>query len=194
MDNRVILITGTPSVGKTTIAHKLALHLKAEYLNLTELAEKEHLSQEKDVERNTTIIDEAKMRRKLRAIIRKKEKDIVIDGHYAAAVTPRNLATHIFVLRRNPVQLRELMRKRGYSEAQQTENLAAEILDVCLVEALQEQENEKVCELDITNKTVQEALTEVLAVLEGKKKCYAGHVDWLGLLEEEGKLDEYLKT
>ncbi len=194
MDNRVILITGTPSVGKTTLARKLALQLNAEYVNLTELAEKEHLSKERDFQRNTTIIDETKMRRKLRAIIRKKEKDIVIDGHYAAAVTPRNLATHIFVLRRNPVQLRELMRKRGYSEAKQKENLAAEILDVCLVEALQEQENEKVCELDITNKTVQEALTEVLAVLEGKKKCYAGHVDWLGLLEEEGKLDEYLKT
>ncbi len=194
MDNRVILITGTPSVGKTTIAHKLALHLKAEYLNLTELAEKEHLSQEKDVERNTTIIDEAKMRRKLRAIIRKKEKDIVLDGHYAAAVTPKNLVTHVFVLRRNPVQLREFMRKRGYSEAKQNENLAAEILDVCLVEALQEQERGKVCELDITNRTVKEALTEVLFVLEGKKKCYTGHVDWLGLLEEEGKLDEYLKT
>ncbi len=76
----------------------------------------------------------------------------------------------------------------------QSENLSAEILDVCLVEALQKQPIEKVCEIDITGKTVDDTLTEVLKVLEGKQKCYVGCVDWLGLLEREGKIDEYLNT
>jgi hypothetical protein len=29
--------------------------------------------------------------------------------------------------------------------------------------------------------------------LNGNKKCFTGFVDWLGLLEREGSLDEYLK-
>jgi adenylate kinase len=194
MNKRVILITGTPAVGKTTLAKKLAERLKAQYVNLTELSETEHLALAQDKQRDTTVIDEIKMRRKLKTIIEKSETDVLIDGHYAAAVTPKALVTHIFVLRRNPTELRDLMRKRGYNKSKQDENLAAEILDVCLVEALQKQEKQKICELDVTEKTVSETLAEVLEVLEGKKRCYVGTIDWIGVLEREGKLDEYLKT
>src|SRR5512135_116133 len=89
MNKRVILITGTPAVGKTTIAKKLAEKTNATYINLTELAEKENLIKSEDKTRNTKIIDETKMRRKLKTIIDKTQNDIVIDGHYAAAVTPK---------------------------------------------------------------------------------------------------------
>jgi adenylate kinase len=194
MNKRVILITGTPAVGKTTLAKKLAEELKAQYMNLTELSEKEHLELREDKERDTMVVDEVKMRRKLKEIIATAQSDVVIDGHYAAAVTLKTLVTKVFVLRRNPIELRGFMQKRGYSQSKQDENLAAEILDVCLVEALQKQEKEKVCEVDLTGKTVEDELAEVLAVLEDKKKCHVGGVDWLGLLEREGKLDEYLKT
>ena len=194
MNKRVILITGTPAVGKTTLANKLAQKLNAQYVNLTELTIQEHLAKTEDKERGTTVIDETKMRRKLKTIIEKTETDLIIDGHYAAAVTPKAQVTNVFVLRRNPVELREFMKRRNYSQAKQDENLAAEILDVCLVEALQKQEKQKICELDVTGKTADETLTEVLAVLNGKKQCYVGTVDWMGLLEREGKLDEYLKT
>jgi adenylate kinase len=194
MNKRVILLTGTPAVGKTTLATKLAEKLGAQYVNLTELSEKEHLAQAEDKQRGTKVIDEVKMRRRLKTIIEKVQTDLVIDGHYAAAVTPNAPVTNVFVLRRNPVELRKFMKQLGYNAAKKDENLAAEILDVCLVEALQKQAKEKICELDITGKTVEETLSEVLAVLDHKKKCYVGVVDWLGLLEREGKLDEYLKT
>ena len=195
MNKRVILITGTPCVGKTTLALRLSAELKAFYVNLTDLAEKEHLTAGRDKERDTTIIDEAKMRQKLAELIEKTEAtNIVIDGHYAAAVTPKNTATHIFVLRRNPIQLREFMQKCGFNPRKQSENLAAEVLDVCLVEALREHPKKKVCELDVSDKTVEETLNEVLAILEGRRKCRVGCVDWLGMLEREGKVDEYLET
>ena len=176
------------------LAKKLAETLHAQYVNLTELAEKEHLELEKDAERDTTVIDEAKMRRKLKQLITQTQSEIVIDGHYAAAVTPKAQVTNVFVLRRNPKELREFMKKRGYTQPKQNENLAAEILDVCLVEALQKQEKTKICELNITGKTLENTLSEVMVVLEGKKQCSVGCVDWLGMLEQEGKLDKYLKT
>ncbi len=193
MGKRIILVTGTPAVGKTSLAKKLAEKLKAEYTNLTELAKREQLILSEDKARNTAVVDETKMRRKLRSIIRKAAKDVVVDGHYAAAVTPKALTTHIFVLRRHPVELREFMKQRGYSEAKQKENLEAEILDVCLVEALQKQEKQRVCELNVSRKTVEEVLGDVVDVLEGKKQCSVGCVDWMSTLEREGTLSEYLK-
>ncbi len=193
MDKRVILVTGTPAVGKTTLALKLAERIKAQYVNLTDLAKTEKLILEEDRQRETAVIDETKMRRKLRNIIQKTPSDLVVDGHYAAAVVPKAAVSKVFVLRRNPFELREFMRKRDYSEAKQKENLSAEILDVCLVEAIQKQGEEKVCELDVSGQPVEKTLASVLAVLEGKKTCYVGCVDWLGMLEREGKTDEFLK-
>ena len=73
------------------------------------------------------------------------------------------------------------------------ENLSAEILDVLLVEAIQYQQG-KVCELDATEKTVEEIVSEIVEVLDKRKKCFSGIVDWLGLLEKEGITDQYLKA
>src|SRR3990170_6275827 len=195
MNKHVILITGTPCIGKTTIARQLASQLEATYVNLTELAKKENLIQGEDAERKTTIINENRMRTRLKEIIDQTEKtNVVVDGHYAAAVVPETHVTRIFVLRRNPVELREFMEKSGFSGAKLWENLASEILDVCLVEALREQEAERICELDVTGKTVEKVVAEIMDILNGQKKCRVGCVDWLGMLETQGALDENLKV
>lgn len=195
MNKRVILITGTPCVGKTTIAYQLSKQLNAVYINLTELAKKENLTAGEDKERKTIIINEDKMRRKIHEILGKTDNaNVIIDGHYAAAVTPKNYVTRVFVLRRNPVELREFMEKSGFKDAKLWENLASEILDVCLVEALSKQGKEKVCELDVTGKSVGDATNEVIAVLDSRKRCRAGGIDWLGMLEREGLLSDYLKV
>jgi adenylate kinase len=194
MANRVILITGTPCVGKTAVAKKLTEQLNAIYVNLTALALKHDLILGEDKERHTTVVDERKMKAKVSNIIETAEKgDVVIDGHYASAVTPKEKVTHAFVLRRNPIQLREFMEKCGFKNQKLWENLASEILDVCLVEAVREQEAERICELDVTNKTVEEITQEIKAVIDDRKKCHFGGIDWLGMLEKDGKLEEYLR-
>lgn len=195
MNKRVILITGTPCVGKTTLARQLSKKLNAVCINLTELAKKENLTAGEDKKRKTIIINEDKMRRKIRAILDKTDNaNVIIDGHYAAAVVPKRHVTRVFVLRRNPVELRAFMEKSGFQGPKLWENLASEILDVCLVEALSKHEKDKVCELDVTGKTVEEIAEEIMAILDSRKKCRVGGVDWLGMLETQGILDEYLKV
>jgi adenylate kinase len=194
MSKRVILITGTPGVGKTSVAKLLTAELEALYINLTDLANEHNLTIGEDKERKSKIVDENKMRRKIGEIIDTAEKSaIIVDGHYAAAVVPKRYVTRIFVLRRNPVELRRLMEKCGFSGAKLWENLASEILDVCLVEALREHEKGKVCELDVTGKTVEKISSEIIAIMDKRKKCFAGCVDWLGMLEKQGLVGEYLK-
>ena len=194
MNKRVILITGTPCTGKTTTAKQLAAKLDAHYINLTDYAKTYSLTSGEDKQRKTTIINEEKMRTKLTQTINATDKaNVIIDGHYASAVTPANLVTNVFVLRRNPKELKRFMEKCGFEGAKLWENLSAEILDVCLIEALQTQPG-KVCELDVTGRTVEEVTNEIMDVLENGKKCYSGIVDWLGMLEREGLTDQYLKA
>jgi broad-specificity NMP kinase len=85
------------------------------------------------------------------------------------------------------------MEQSDFSGRKLWENLASEILDVCLVDALKVIDEGKVCELDITGRSVEEAVDEMLSVLSGNKECCVGIVDWLGKLESEGLLDQYLK-
>ncbi len=194
MTKKVILMTGTPCTGKTTIAKKLTTKLKAHYVNLTELAIAKNLTLGKDKKRNTIIIDEKRMKRKISQIIKTStNNNIIIDGHYAAHVVPDKLTTHVFVLRRNPTELRKLMQQKDYIDTKLWENLAAEILDVSLIDALKAYSSEKTCELDITGKTANQSVTTILNVLNGKEKCYTGIVDWIGKLETEGTLQDYLK-
>ena len=193
MNKRVILVTGTPCTGKTSVAKQLTAKLNALYINLTKFAEKHRLTLGEDKERKTTIINEEMMRKKLAETINATDNaNIIIDGHYASAVTPPNLTTHVFILRRNPKELKQFMQKCGFKGAKLWENLSAEILDTCLIEAMQTHKG-KICELDATGKTVKETVSDITDVLEKGKECYSGIVDWLGMLENEGLIDEYLK-
>ena len=193
MNKRVILVTGTPCTGKTSVAKQLTTKLNALYINLTEFAEKHNLTLGEDKQRKTTIIDEERMQQKLAETINATDNaNIIIDGHYASAVTSPALTTHVFILRRNPKELKQFMQKCDFKGTKLWENLSAEILDTCLIEALQTQKG-KICELDATGKTVEETVSDITDVLEKGKKCYSGIVDWLGMLEKEGLLDEYLK-
>jgi adenylate kinase len=194
MAKRVILLTGTPCVGKSSVARLLCVKLDAFYVNLTELALRENLVSGKDLERNSIIVDERRMARKISEIIEKCDKeDVIVDGHYAVNVVPKNFVSYVFVLRRDPVELKGFMEKAGFSGLKLWENLASEILDVCLVDALKVHGKEKVCELDVTGKSVEEVVNEILNILMGRGKCRVGIVDWLGKLESEGLLDEFLK-
>ncbi|MGQ9506707.1 MAG: adenylate kinase family protein [Candidatus Bathycorpusculaceae bacterium] len=194
MPKRVILLTGTPCVGKSSVAQLLCVKLDAFYVNLTELAIRENLVSGKDVERNSIIVDERRMMRKISEIIAKCDKgEVVVDGHYAVNVVPKKLVTYVFVLRRNPVELKGLMENAGFSGRKLWENLASEILDVCLVDALKIHGKGKVCELDVTGKSVERVVNEILNVLNGREKCRVGVVDWLGKLESESLLGEFLK-
>src|SRR5665647_635221 len=159
---RVILITGTPCTGKTTTSKQLVQKLNSDYINLTDFAKTYNLTLGKDLERQTIIINEEAMQQKLQEnIAASNNANIIIDGHYAAAVTPTDLVSNVFVLRRNPKELKAFMKKSGFSEAKMWENLSAEILDSCLIEALQTQQG-KVCELNVTGKTVDENVAEIL--------------------------------
>ena len=190
---RVILVTGTPGVGKTSIARSLASKLDAVYVSLAELVRRERLISGVDKARGTLIADTDRVSKQMQKVIKGSERDVIVDGHYAVDVVPPKDVHLVFVLRRDPIELKGVMENRGFGERKLWENLAAEILDVCLWDAVSVCGSDKVCEIDVSGKRIEEAAKEVVLVLEGKEKCRVGTVDWLGKLEGEGRLHEFLK-
>jgi adenylate kinase len=186
---KVVLVTGTPGVGKTTVSQKLAFKLEAVYVGVTELVKKQNLITSVDKERKTLIADTEKVSKHLQEFLAKTEGIIIIEGHYAVDVVPKKDVNTVIVLRRDPRELKAALEKRGYDEKKLWENLAAEILDVCLWDALSACGADKVCEIDVSGKTVETVVEEMLMVLEKREDCRHGIVDWLGKLENEGQFE-----
>jgi len=191
--NKIIIITGTPGVGKTIVSEQLATKLGALHIDLADIVKREKLTSGYDTQRRTLVADTNKLAKRVQQIIKQCEGAIIIDGHYAPTVIRKAQVTRVFVLRRHPQQLKQQMEMRGFRGTKLWENLAAEILDVCLYDSIMNVGIEKVCEIDTTNKTIEGTVNEILSILNGKKTCTVGITDWLGKLEEENSLDQYLK-
>jgi len=186
---------GTPCVGKTSVSSQLAAELNALHIDLGKLVAREKLSNGVDKTRGTLIADRAKISRRVREIIKQQEtnRDIIVDGHYATDIVSSKSVTKVFVLRRDPEELKQLMEARGFKGRKLWENLAAEILDICLCDAVKAAGLNKVCEVDVTSKKIEEVTSEIVSILDQKKTCRIGTVDWLGKLESQNRLDEFLK-
>ena len=140
------------------------------------------------------VADTKKVQKRLQEMTATSKGNIIIEGHYATDVVPKKDVHAVFVLRRDPNELKFVLEKRGYPEKKVWENLASEILDVCLWDALSTCDADKVCEIDVSGKTIDDVVNEIILVLEKKKECMSGIVDWLGKLEKTGQLEEFLRN
>lgn len=171
----------------------LASRINGTCINLGELVEKHSLYAGVDERRETFIADMEKVSAKVEEVISRSKQPVIIEGHFAVHTIDPEKVSRVFVLRLHPEELKTILEKRGYKYEKIWENLASEILDVCLFEAVKVCGIDKICEIDITGKNVEEVVKEMLLILNNKKKCRSGWIDWLGRLETEQKLDEYLK-
>ncbi|ASJ17211.1 kinase [Thermococcus chitonophagus] len=163
----IIAVTGTPGVGKTTVAKRLAEILGYEYVDLKEFALKKGIGEKKGDELEVEVDELAyHVERDL------KGQDVVLDGHLSHLM-PVDL---VIVLRAHPKLIWERLKARGYPEEKVRENVEAELIDLILVEAVDEHEN--VIEVDTTGKDPQEVVNEILNLIKSGTKRRVGIVDW----------------
>jgi adenylate kinase len=189
----VLIITGTPGAGKSTVSRKLAQRINAELISIGELVKKEKLYTHKDKKRDTLVADLSKLSKWVKQVIASSTGNVLIEGHYAVDVVHPGWVYRVFVLRRDPEELTKILKNRGYGEEKVKENLAAEILDVCLYNAVERCGVKKVCEVNVTGRNTTDVAEEIEEILNSEKKCQIGLVDWLGKLNSEGNLDKYLR-
>jgi len=188
-ERRVIIIAGVPGVGKSTVAGAIAERRGYPVIGVSELAVKEGALLGRDVERDTDVVDLPRLKEMITEVISATEGPIIVEGHYAYDVVPRDLVSHALVLRRAPWTLKEELRQRGYSDEKISENVEAELLDVPFVEAIEALGPDLVCEADTTGRTPEETVDEVLSIVEGSMPCRRNLVDWLGSPETRALLE-----
>lgn len=184
-----ILISGVPGVGKTTVSRLLAENMGSQLVNVSHLAERESLTTGSDSLRETSIVDLDRMRETLSTIVKESKGPVIVEGHFAHDVVPSREVSHAFVLRRAPWRLREELEARGYPKEKVWENVEAELVDVCLVEAVKALGSERVCEIDTTDRPPMEVVEEIASVIRGMTPCAHSKVDWLDRDETKKMLE-----
>jgi adenylate kinase len=194
-----IALTGTPGVGKSTVAALLPYRV----IDINALV-KGGLASGRDEERGCLEADMEGLERRLQeldqeygacckkgmdqqeGLFHNKELDqeeldqeeldqrrvTILEGHFSHC-----FAEWAIVLRLNPEALRIRLQERGYPEGKIRENLEAEALDIVLAEAVES--CHRVDEIDTTGLTAQEVSGLVERIVRGDLSMPPGQVDWL---------------
>jgi len=185
-----ILITGTPSTGKTCVAKRLAEILNHRHVEVAKVIVEEGLYKGLDEVRGSFIVD-IKRARKFFVTYLAEHCDVVLDSH-VVEIFPKKLVDKAIVLRAHPLLILKRGAERGWPLKKCLENAQAELLGVCLSDALRFYGRKKVWQVNCTCRSTEEVVSEILSILqEGKKR--RKNVDWLTELEREGKLDLLLR-
>jgi len=161
----IIVFTGTPGTGKSTIAKALAKKKNWKFVDVNDVINDNDLIEQYDVERDTFVVNEKKLAKILVKMI-KGEKKMVIDSHLAHYV-PKKYIDLVFVTKCDLKLLKKRLIHRKYKPKKVRENLDAEIFDVCLNEAIES--GHKIVVLDTTH----DGLKKIIKIVEdeiGKNK------------------------
>jgi adenylate kinase len=180
---KVIIVTGTPGTGKTTLAVKLAKKLSFYYIDVNKIVKKHNISEGYDKKRKTKIIDVKKLNSALikemdnyknsiqnNSIINsnkelsiknknnKFKKGIIIDSHLSHYL-PKKHVNLCIVTKCDIKILKNRLKKKKYSKEKIRENLDVEIFDICLNEA--KEYKHKIAVVDTTKTNFEELLNKI---------------------------------
>ncbi|MBM4240445.1 MAG: adenylate kinase [Euryarchaeota archaeon] len=172
---KVILITGTPGVGKSTVSTLLKKKLKSHLIKINEVVDEEVLYSGYDERRKFKIVDLDALCNHLNEMIQNLDGFIIIEGHLSHYLKNSDV---VIVLRANPDVLKERLEKKRFSELKINENIEAEALAICAYEAW-ELHKEKVNEIDTSDISPEKVTDTIIDVIEGNKKFPVGNVDFL---------------
>ena len=193
----IILISGTPGTGKSSVSKQIANEINARVISLNLLARSERLTSEYDEERDTWVINEEKLRKKTLNLIKQAKNDhievLIIEGHFADII-PEKYVDLIIILRCEPSILSQRLRKRGYNEKKTKENIQSEILGNCTNFFIESKVKKPIYEIDTSNLSINELRDEIIGIILNKEhieKYRLGQIDWLEKLFSSNQLMKY---
>ncbi len=176
-----LVVTGTPGVGKHTIAKVLADRLDAKLIDVNEVAFKYNAIIGRDY---AYIIDIEKAK----AIIKEQLSDrCIIVGHLAQDVVDE--IDYAIVLRRSPYELEQVYIKRGYDVKKMKDNLASEILGVIIYDCMSKFSKDRIIEIDCTSKGVEDIVREIIMCISNNKGMIG--VDWLAMVAARDEMSRF---
>ncbi len=171
-----LLITGTPCVGKTTLAAELSRQLDCPLVSANDLAAQLGCCKldKKDGVREVDLKVLQKHLKKLLEEVSKRKESVVVEGHLLCEM--KLPCEKLLVLRCNPLVLEKRFKNRKYASRKVSDNLLSEILDYCLLKSEANYPAAKIVQLDASKPP---SASNALKKLDSGK---SGKVDWSGLL------------
>ena len=177
------VITGNPGVGKHTIAKEISKNLQLPIVDINKIALEFGLFEKKD---DTNDVDV----NKLKNLIKEKiSSPGLIVGHLAPYVLSPNQFKKIIVLRKNPHDLVPIYKERKYPKKKIKDNLGSEALGIILHDAVTKFGEEKIIQINVTGKSIEEITKKIIDSINGRIK--SDDVDWLSSIVEENELKEF---
>ena len=188
-----IVITGSPGVGKHTIAKEIERTWKiSELIDINKTAIDAGLVEQGQ---DALDVDVNKLKKHLEPIV----SDIprlhwmgrtgLIVGHLAPYVLNAKSCHPCLVLRKNPYKLLDIYKKRGYTEKKMKDNLGSEILGIITNDAIKNFGQEKTFQVDTTDHTPKELAVRIHDIYYGKDN--GDNIDWLQLIQEKNDLKKF---
>ena len=173
----MIIITGPPGTGKTTVTKILKNKINAKLISINSLLESYDLTLGTDEVRGYKIVDTIEMI----PIVNKIRKEcgdnlLIFEGHLAQDYPSSDM---VVVLRCNPDILKKRLDSRNWPEKKVKENVSAEILGVCTSESY-ETYGDIVQEVETSNLTPDEVADILIDIINKKVEYPLGIIDYLG--------------
>lgn len=178
-----LAITGSPGTGKHTAAGMVAGMTGLPIIDINAAARDAGLLEESG---GTSDVDTAALGRALEGRIRGGE--CIVVGHLAPYVLADPQVRSVIVLRRNPYDLMDVYRQRGYPGAKAAENAASEILGVIAYDSAAKF-GPKAVQIDTSSAGAGEVAARICAAADGP--CGGDAVDWLGMVSGNGDLGRF---
>ena len=127
---KIIVITGTPASGKSTIAGRVARRIGgAAVIRANDLVRSRRLFTSRSPD-GTMVADMRKLREAINAEIRRScSATVIVEGHLLCEIRIRNAM--VIVIREHLLTLEKRMKRRGYPEPKIRENIISEAIDYC---------------------------------------------------------------
>ena len=174
-----IAITGTPGTGKTTCSKMI--ETKMDIVHLNEIVKNKKFQKGFDESRQTAVVDIDSVRNLFDG-----RDNIIIESHISHLLD----VDKVIILRCRPDELERRLISRNeisevHSKSSIKENIDAEALDVILFEALEMHGEEKVYEIEGSDKNPEEIVQEMEAVILGDSAPNVGIVSYIEYLFDE---------
>jgi len=197
LNMKILIVSGTPGTGKTTVSQNLLNNFKAKVISLNELAISEKLIIKYDIDRETSVINEKKLVRfvikLIESYIKLNLEFLIIESHFSDIV-PGQYIDYVIILRCDPDELCIRLKKRGYKKEKIRENVQSEILGNSANYFLNKQLNKPILEINTTNYSIDVITKIITEILTGKvdvNEYIIGKIDWLEKLSQEDRLEQF---
>ena len=178
---KILIITGTPGVGKTRLARVLSKRMNGSFLDLGSFVRKEKLYSRFDRKGRSYVMDEPRVNRRLgRFFADNAEEDLIVEAHTLGTYMPKNPGMRAIVVRLDPAMLARRLKMRRWYRRKIWENVEAELIDLSLYESIKLLGRSRVCQIDSTNKGIDELVHEAERLLAKQTWKPERGPDWLG--------------